>query len=73
MPMTRYLREKLFDPEAIEAMHVAFTNACVAHGLTDTNDPLAEQVAAKIIELAQDGVRDPIELTHRVLEVFRTT
>jgi len=71
MPMSRYLREKLFDPETIEAMHVAFTNACVTLGLTEVDDPLTGLVAAKIIEL--DGARDPIELTHRVLEVFGTT
>jgi hypothetical protein len=32
-------------------------------GLVDRNDPLAEMIAKKIIEIAQTGVRDPAKLS----------
>jgi hypothetical protein len=32
-------------------------------GLVDRNDPLAEMIAKKIIEIAQTGERDPAKLS----------
>jgi hypothetical protein len=32
-------------------------------GLVDRNDPLAEMIAKKIIEIAKTGVRDPAKLS----------
>jgi len=40
-------------------MGEAFEDALVRLGLANRTDPLAEQVAKKVIELGQQGERDP--------------
>jgi len=59
MPIIRYLKNEAFDPDTILDMSAAFEKACNKLGVTDTFDPMAERVAAKIIELRQRGVRNP--------------
>jgi len=59
VPIIRYLKDEAFDPDTILDMSAAFEKACNQLGVTDTCDPLAERVAAKIIELRQRGVRNP--------------
>jgi hypothetical protein len=59
MPIIRYLKDKAFDRETILDMSATFEKACNQLGVTDTSDPFAERVAAKIIELHQRGVRNP--------------
>jgi hypothetical protein len=41
----------------------AYEQALRGIGLVDRNDPLAEMVAKKIIEIGQTGVRDPAEIS----------
>jgi hypothetical protein len=41
----------------------AYEKTLHAIGLVDRNDPLAEMIAKKIIEIAQTGVRDPAKLS----------
>ena len=67
MPITPFLRNQAFEPEALDAMSLAFTNACKALGLSDRSDKLTEIVAHHVIEWAQRGVLDPIELTAATL------
>jgi hypothetical protein len=58
MPITPFLQHRPFDPETIQAMSGAFTDACKALGLApDHTDPITELVARHIIELAQRGIR----------------
>jgi hypothetical protein len=71
MPITPFLRNQAFDPEQIAAMSTAFTNACNALGLTDRTDKLTEIVAQHVIELAQRGVLDPVELTKATLQSLK--
>ena len=63
MPITALLQHQPFDPETIEAMSGAFTDACKALGLAqDRTDPITELVARHIIELARRGIRNKTAL-----------
>jgi hypothetical protein len=70
MPITPFLRGQAFDPEAVKAMGIAFTDSCQALGLVERTDKLTELVADRIIELAQQGIRDAAALTAMVLKEF---
>jgi hypothetical protein len=39
-----------------------------AIGLVDRDDPIAEMVARKVIEIGQRGVRDPAQLSELTIE-----
>jgi hypothetical protein len=58
MPITRYLRSKVFDPETTAAMGMAFEKVCRRLGLSLTPDAMTESVAKVIIELAEGGETD---------------
>lgn len=53
-------------------MSAAFQQACNELGLAETDDPLREIVARRIIECAQTGVRDQAQLRDSVLKSIRT-
>jgi hypothetical protein len=59
MPLTQYLKEGVFDPAAIEAMNTAFTAVCKSLQLSPRDDPFAQAVARKIVEIAGTGEQDP--------------
>jgi hypothetical protein len=64
----QFLRnEGVFEPEATQAMSVAFEEACRALNLPDDAAREREAVAMRIIELARRGERDPAKLSGRVL------
>jgi hypothetical protein len=58
MPLIRLLQNSAFEPELITVMSAAFDQACRQLGLAETEDPLREIVARKIIECAQTGERE---------------
>lgn len=71
MTITPFLKNQAFGPEVIQAMGVAFQNACQRLSLSvTTGDQAAERVASKIIDLAQRGERDPDVLYRRTLAEF---
>lgn len=59
MPIHRLLQNQPIGPEEISRLLAAYEQALRGIGLVDRNDPLAEIVAKKVIEIAQRGVRDP--------------
>ena len=71
MPIIPFLRGQAFDPELIEAMSTAFTNACETLGLIDRADPITELVARQIIEFAERGVRTQTALYFMTVEKFK--
>jgi len=72
VPIYRLLENTSFDPEAIHVMAHAFEGACKSLGLADRpRDPLREIVAKKVIELAQAGVRDPVQLYQLTVQAFQ--
>ena len=70
MPITPYLRSKVFEPETTKAMGIAFEKACRKLGLSLTRDAMTESVAKVIIDLAEGGESDPERLYHGALAQF---
>ena len=62
-PIHRLLQNMPMEPEEISRLATAYEQALRSIGLVDRDDPLAEMVAKKIIEIGQTGVRDPADIT----------
>ncbi len=67
MPIRTYLQSRsAFDPEAISAMSKALEESCAALKINgQTKD--RQIIAARIIDLARNGVIDPTALRDRVV------
>jgi hypothetical protein len=63
MPIYRLLQNKPMGPEEISRLTTAYEQALQTIGLVDRNDPIAEMVAKKIIEIGQ--------LASVILRIFR--
>jgi len=70
MPITPFLNDTKFDPEAKRVLSVAFEMARVALRLADRGDLANEIIAKRIIELAKAGERNPDLLCEGVLKEF---
>ncbi len=70
MPIRSYLESRVFEPETVEAMAVAFDKACRKFRLARTQDAATEIVAKVIIDLADRGETDPERLYQSVLAHF---
>jgi hypothetical protein len=68
MPIYRLLQNQAFGPDQITLLTTAFEDALSKLQLVNRTDPIAESLAKKIIELAQQGERDPIRLRDRALQ-----
>jgi hypothetical protein len=71
MPITPFLNNTRFDPEAKRVMGVAFEMVRIALGLADRDDRANEMIAKRIIDLAKTGERNPDLLCEGVLKEFR--
>ena len=71
MPITPYLAGQAFEPDAIRQMSLALESVCDTLKLRLTDDSNTRLVAAKIIELAQRGVKDAATLSARTLKEFK--
>jgi len=69
MPISDFLSDLTFDPEARRIMGLAFEMARIALGLVDRGDLINEMIAKKIIELAKAGERNPDVLCDAVLKL----
>jgi hypothetical protein len=67
MPIHRLLENHAFGPDEIRVLTSAFDDVLRKLDLADRADPVTEVVARKIIELAQQGERDPIRLSERAV------
>jgi hypothetical protein len=67
MPLTPFLKEATFDPEAIKAMSAAFEAVCEALRLLPRSDAITEILARKVIEVAGTGECDPERIRDLVL------
>jgi len=68
MPIYRFLQNQAFGPDQITLMTTAFEDALSKLQVVDRTDPAAESLAKRILELAQQGERDPIRLRDRALQ-----
>ena len=62
MPINRLLADSKLRTDEIEKLNLAFKQALRSLHLVDRDDPLAEIVAKKIIEIGATGVRDAAEI-----------
>jgi len=70
VPLTPFLKGRIFDPEAITAMTAVFVDLCARLGLRDKADSATRLVAEKIIELAGTGAYDEDGLRAATLRAF---
>ena len=68
MAIYRLLQHSAFTPEDIHPITTAYEDCLRILKLTNRSDPLTEIIAKAIFEIAQTGVRDPIQLRNLALE-----
>jgi hypothetical protein len=64
------LKEGKLKPEEAERLNRAYIYALRSLSLVDRNDPLTELIAKKIVDIGASGVRDPLEISERVVRKF---
>ncbi len=62
MTIRRLLKDRKLAPEETQRLNLAYKRTLRLLHLVDRNDPIAEMVAKKIIEIGIRGVRDPTEI-----------
>jgi hypothetical protein len=73
MPIRRFVEgNRSFGPGEIEVLIKAFEDALRELQLNDREDPVTLTVAKLIIDLANQGERDPVRLRDRALESLRS-
>ncbi len=70
MPINRALQGRVFSPDELQVLTTAFEETLRELRLVDRSDPATEMVAKKIIELADEGERDPVRLRERTVHSF---
>jgi len=70
MAIYRILQNMPLVPEDISRLVAAYEAALKALELIDRTDPITEIVARKIIEIAQTGVRDPLQISKLALKAL---
>ena len=68
MPIYRLLQNSPLGPEEIKVLTDAYERTLRKLGLVDRNDPIAELIAKKVIELGQRGVRDAKQLVELAIK-----
>jgi len=67
MAIQRLLQNSAFEPEQIAYIAAAYEDALHELGLANRTDPITEIIAKKIIEIAQTGERDPLQIRGRAI------
>ncbi|MCA6117663.1 hypothetical protein J6524_22720 [Bradyrhizobium sp. WSM 1738] len=68
MPIYRLLQNMPMGPEEISRLTSAYEQALRTVGIADRDDPLAELLAKKIIEVAQTGIREPSDISAQAIK-----
>lgn len=71
MPITPFINGRRFDPEDKRVLGIAFEMVCIALRIGDCDDGVKRAIAAKIIELAEAGERNPDILCEQALQDIR--
>lgn len=72
MAIYRLLQHSAFTPEDIVQIGAAYEDCLRILQLTNRSDPLTEIIAKAIIEIAQTGVRDPVQIRELALKHIGT-
>ena len=62
-----------FDPEAIDILHRAYVDACGELGVFSGDQRGREIIAARIIDIARNGVIDATAISQRVVSEARVS
>ncbi|WBL80658.1 hypothetical protein I3J27_09625 [Bradyrhizobium xenonodulans] len=74
MPIRRLLQDTKLETDEIEILTRAFDHALHSLSLIDRrDDPLADLVARKVIEIGAKGVRDPAEISRMAVKQLGLT
>jgi len=73
MPIRPYLDGHAFDAETVRLLGIAFEITRDGLKVEEWDEPGRAVIAAKLIELAEQGERDPERLSGRALEWFDST
>lgn len=69
MPIRRLLRDSKLDADEMEILTRAFNHALRSLSLIDRrDDPLADLVARKVVEIGATVVRDPAEISKMAIK-----
>jgi len=68
VPIRPLLENQVFGPDEIRVLTTAFEDTLRTLRLTNRGDPVTEIIARKIIELAQQGERDPVQLREHAID-----
>jgi len=68
VPIRPLLKSHAFGPDEIRVLTTAFEDTLRTLRLANRGDPVTEIIARKIIELAQQGERDPVQLRERAID-----
>src|SRR5262249_4414833 len=68
LPIRPLLKNHAFGPDEICVLTTAFEDTLRTLRLANRGDPVTEIIARKIIELAQQGERDPVQLRERAID-----
>jgi len=66
----RLSERQAFDPETVEILASAYEAALKLLRISNTDNPINETIAQRIIDIAQKGVRDPAKLCAAALKGF---
>jgi hypothetical protein len=64
----RILQNSPLGPEDLRRLTDAYEHTLRALSVKDRNDPLAEFIAKKIIEIGQTGLKDPVQISARAIQ-----
>jgi hypothetical protein len=70
MPIKQFIKVELASAE-INRLNVAYAKALRMLDLVDRNDPIADMVGKKVVEVGTSGVIDPQEIVAAVVRHFR--
>ncbi|MGA2995816.1 hypothetical protein [Bradyrhizobium sp.] len=67
MTIRRILQNTPMEPEDIRRLVTAYEQTLRALSLKNRDDQITRLVAEKVIEVAQTGIRDPAQISERVI------
>jgi hypothetical protein len=68
VPIYRLLQNVPLGPDEAKRLADAYEHTLSVLSVKDRNDPLAEFIAKKIIEIGQTGLKDPAQISARAIE-----
>jgi hypothetical protein len=68
VPIYRLLQNVPLGPDEIGRLTDAYEHTLSVLSVKDRNDPLAELIAKKVIEIGQTHLKDPVQISARAIE-----